>query len=139
MSFLRRLIGRTASVERDLTDEERTFLNLLLAHDFKGNPQLREQLRVARVNGSGKENDPTIGLLVDTGKAPAAPVRHEIPVEAVTTDRDGAVIHVLLHVVDGFIDELEFYRDDERPIMERPHASDLRDFFVPEKHMAGER
>jgi hypothetical protein len=30
--------------------------------------------------------------------------------------RDGVIIHVLLHVVDGFMDELEIFREDSTPI-----------------------
>jgi hypothetical protein len=34
----------------------------------------------------------------------------------VAEDEDGTTFHVLLHVVDGYIDELERYREDGRPI-----------------------
>ncbi|HZD22404.1 MAG TPA: hypothetical protein VE569_03235 [Acidimicrobiia bacterium] len=32
------------------------------------------------------------------------------------TDRDGMKIHVLLHVLDGVMDELEIYREDSQPL-----------------------
>jgi hypothetical protein len=42
----------------------------------------------------------------------------------VAEDEDGTTFHVLLHVVDGYIDELERYREDGRPIQGpiRPEA-----------------
>jgi hypothetical protein len=39
-------------------------------------------------------------------------VHRRVPIEAVADDIDGMTIHVLLHVVDGYIDGLELYRED---------------------------
>ena len=56
--------------------------------------------------------------------APPAPVVRRVPVEAAAEDEDGTTFHVLLHVVDGHIDELERFREDGRPIQGpiRPEA-----------------
>ena len=55
-----------------------------------------------------------------------APVIKRIPVEAETEDADGVPIHLLLHVVDGKVAELEVYKDDGSPITKMPAASQLR-------------
>jgi len=42
----------------------------------------------------------------------AAHVARRVPVEAELEDVDGVTIHVLLHVVQGFLNELEVFRED---------------------------
>ena len=59
---------------------------------------------------------PTIELAVDRSSARAAPVRSRIPVEAGGVGADGKRLHVLLHVVDGFLSELEIFREDGKPV-----------------------
>jgi hypothetical protein len=44
-------------------------------------------------------------------------VRRRIPVEASYPDADGVVVHVLLHVIDGRLDELEVYREDSGSVL----------------------
>ena len=47
---------------------------------------------------------------------PLTAVVQRVPVEAEAEDIDGVTVHVLLHVIDGYIDELEIYRDDSAPL-----------------------
>ncbi len=56
---------------------------------------------------------------------PAEVVRR-IPVEAETEDEDGTTIHVLVHVLDGRLNELEIYREDSGPVTRRPAPDSLR-------------
>lgn len=93
---------------RTLTVEESRILSTLLAVDFPGRAQLVEQsqdvlARVIDENGS---------LELVTDRTPPAPVVKRIPVEAEQEDDDGVTVHVLLHVVDGRLHELEIYRED---------------------------
>ena len=46
---------------------------------------------------------------------PRADVVRRIPVEAESFDGEGATVHLLLHVVEGQINELEIYREDGKP------------------------
>ncbi len=61
---------------------------------------------------------------------PSAEVRAEvarrIPVEAELADSDGSMIHVLLHVVDGFAKELEIYREDSGRVQRAIAPEDLQ-------------
>jgi hypothetical protein len=41
-------------------------------------------------------------------------------------DTDGVLIHVLLHVVDGFMNELEIFREDSGPILRSLSSDDMR-------------
>ena len=55
----------------------------------------------------------------------SAPVLERIPVEAEYMDADGITVHVLLHVVDGKLLELEIYKDDSSLVLIPPQASKL--------------
>jgi hypothetical protein len=105
------------SVVRPLADTERAVLANLLTEDFPGRDVLQEQLAEAR--GRLIDADGSLAL-VPSPSARAADVVRRIPVEAETEDLDGVTIHVLLHVVDGYVNELEVYREDsariQRPI-----------------------
>jgi hypothetical protein len=54
-----------------------------------------------------------------------AVVERRIPVEAELKDADGVTIHVLLHVLDGLLNELEVYRDDSGPIQRQISPEEL--------------
>jgi len=55
-----------------------------------------------------------------------AEVANRIPVEAVAADSDGVPIHILLHVVDGMLQELEYFREDSRPIQHATAEDELQ-------------
>jgi hypothetical protein len=48
-------------------------------------------------------------------------------------DIDSIHIHVLLHVVDGFMNELEIYKDDSSRVQKVPPAEDLTVFSQCDK------
>lgn len=62
-------------------------------------------------------------------RAPAPPI-HFVPVEALAKDTDGGTIHVLLHIRDGKVYELEYLKEDSSIIKKWPQADDLIDFVV---------
>jgi hypothetical protein len=86
-------------------------LDTLLAVPFPGRDDVARQVEVAR----GRRLDDDGCLELSAQAVPPAAVVRSIPVEAEIDDADGVTIHILLHVVDGYIDELEFYRDDGSP------------------------
>jgi hypothetical protein len=53
-----------------------------------------------------------------------------VPVEAAAPDVDGVSVHVLLHVVDERLAELELYREDLGTVIEFPMAAKLGAFFI---------
>jgi hypothetical protein len=55
-----------------------------------------------------------------------AEVVRRIPVEAEFDDQDGVGVHVLLHVLDGYLNELEIYREDSSPLQREPDPEDFR-------------
>ncbi len=70
--------------------------------------------------------DPGGSLELRAANGVTADVVHRVPVEAEYDDEDSVIVHVLLHVVEGRIAELEFYKDDGSAILRRPAPADLR-------------
>lgn len=107
---------------RPLSQAERNILAVLLAADFPGKTELVEQastITARRIDEDGS-------LEFSGAMGPPAKIVRRIPVEAEAEDRDGATIHVLLHVVDGFMKELELYRDGEGSVQQMPLPENLR-------------
>jgi hypothetical protein len=102
--------GTTA---RTPTGQEFALLARLVGSPFEGASALARQLATTLVapldeNGS---------LRLQPGDAVPAVVNRRIPVEASYPDADGVVVHVLLHVVDGRLNELEVYREDSGRVL----------------------
>jgi len=108
--------GRSRGGFREIRAQEAALLERLLAREFPGSAELREQLRTISV----AEIDADGSLRLSTRASIRAAVSRRIPVEASYVDRDGVRVHLLLHVVDGYLDELEVLREDSGPIMSRP-------------------
>ena len=101
------------SDSRKLTDKEMLILERLLQADFSGREEIVQQLKHATVQPSDENGslDFNIG-----NEPPLARVKNRIPVEARIVDVDGITVNILLHVVDGRLNELEVYRDDSGPV-----------------------
>ncbi|MFJ2370432.1 DUF6984 family protein [Microbacterium sp. NPDC087665] len=96
------------SAMRERTPSKLRVVEDLVSQNFAGSAELAGQiegLRVASIDSNG-----SLRLAVSGG--PPAQVRFRVPVEAEYDDRDGVVVHVLVHVVNGYLDELEVYRED---------------------------
>ena len=106
---------------RPLTDDERALIDALLTSDFDGSNEIRAQLDSAFVRAL----DEDCSLEFKVEGAPKAHVKRRIPIEAEVEDEDGRSIHILLHVVDGVVDELEVYREDGSPVRRRPVPEDV--------------
>ena len=86
-------------------------MSTLLSQPFPGRDALTEQLQAVRVRTI--DADGSLELRPTGG--PRADVVRRIPVEAESFDGEGATVHLLLHVVDGQMKELEIYREDSKP------------------------
>jgi hypothetical protein len=107
---------------RRLSDLEGQLLAVLLGTDFSGRDALVEQAATASV----REIDHNGSLEFAPADSTLAEVARRVPVEAELDDKDGVTIHVLLHVVDGLLKELEVYRDDSGPVQRVLAPGDLR-------------
>jgi hypothetical protein len=97
-------------------NDERALVDQLLAQPFNGRDEIVAQLRDARVIAEGTGDSRTLKFALPHKDAPHAPTAQRIPVEGMADDADGVPITVLLHVIDGWVTELEIYRVDGKPI-----------------------
>lgn len=107
---------------RSLTEDEAALIRRLLVADFPGKEEIEKQISDVSV----REIDEDGSLEFRVRGATKAPVERRIPVEAEAEDADGGDVHVLLHVVDGLVDELEFYKEDGSRVLKRPRPEDMR-------------
>lgn len=119
---LRAVGNKDPALFRVPTGQELALLYRLLETDFPGQRDLREQIDrslVRRIDENG-----SLEFLV--GPELRAPVEARIPTEGYTVDTDGVLVHVLLHVLDGLVAELEIYKEDSSPVHTAPSAATLQ-------------
>jgi hypothetical protein len=104
---------------RSLRASEKKLLEKLLESAFPGHEELRRQVEFTEAQEIYA--DGTLALRVNSGPAPAK-VRWRVPVEGMCPDEDGIMIHVLLHVVNGMLDELEIVKEDGSATVRGPTA-----------------
>jgi hypothetical protein len=104
---------------RKLTEAERRLLDRLLSNPFAGRDELATQVELATISRIDSE-----GRLQFRTTGPDAPVAQRVPVEGSyldgSTDPFGPAVHLLLHVVNGRLHELEVYKDDGSDIVVGP-------------------
>ena len=114
-------IGTVAENFRELTGRERGLVQQLTQLDFTGAAQIREQLEACQARTIDAEGS----FELRVKRRPPARVFFRVPVELHARDSDGAGIHVLLHVVDGIVREIEVYKDTSAPITAWPSHWDV--------------
>lgn len=97
--------------ERSLTEVERRILNKLLERPFVGSEEVKKQVLSSVAQPTG-DSDNYGSIYLKTSSNVSAPVTSRVPVEGMTRDSDGVAVDVILHVVDGFINELEIVKAD---------------------------
>jgi hypothetical protein len=111
---------------RQLILEEGAILEFLLTKRFPGRDQLLAQLDQVLVTGSscgcGCES---VGLSVNRS-APPASVGERVPTDAFGRDASGVEVGVLLHVINGYMAELEFYSTTDASGFGRPTLDSMR-------------
>lgn len=107
---------------RPLNNTEEQLVESLLEKDFPGRDMLVNQISTSLV----REVDADGSLSFETRTKTKADVTKRIPVEGEFEDLDGVVIHVLLHVVDGYVKELEIYKEDGSGVIKMPDPSKLK-------------
>jgi hypothetical protein len=101
---------------RPLSPDEEALIAMLLSHEFTGAQQLRRQLPTVKVIAEAKGDDPGIKMSPSRESNLAASVLDRVPVEAKGKDSQGNEVDVLLHVVAGFLAELEIVAWETKPV-----------------------
>ena len=111
------------NIYRPLTEwEQRIILRLLQESPFTGQDALLAQLE--HVVGQLIDEDGSLSLKCSS--ALKAIVKTRVPIEGEAPDTDGVVIHYLLHVVDGKMNELEVYKDDSSKVLRHSEPEELK-------------
>jgi hypothetical protein len=116
-----------SEIFRELESLEGELLDRLLEGPFPGRDEITEQVRSCRVRTLDEDGCLEFSVLSNI----KAPVAHRVPVEAEATDEAGNKIHMLLHVVDGKVNELEFITESEAPAKHLPSAKDWEVIVYP--------
>lgn len=106
---------------RRASPRQKRHLGRLLEAEFPGRKEIVRQVRYAKV----RQLDENGSLEFYVPRGSSAQVKRRIPVEGQFCDADGVMIHMLLHVVDGMVEELEIYKDDSSLVTELPLPKEL--------------
>ena len=107
--------------------EERNVLRRLAATEFDGSNEVLQQIEECSV----REIDANGSLAITVSPTrPLAAVRYRVPAEGEYQDIDGIAVHVLLHIVDGRVAELELYKEDNTAIQDRDGLEAMSVFAV---------
>ncbi len=115
---------------RPLEEHERAILERLLECEFPGRDELRQQAKSVRAKLIDEYDDDHNSLALSVHSPILADTEYRVPVEGEYLDADGVPICILLHVVDGRLNELEIFKADGSTIKNPPRP----DLFVPKKY-----
>ncbi len=117
----------TIDPPRELRADERAVLEKLLSIHFPGVEALRQQIPYTRVREECGCGCPSVWLDVDRAQAPQAETDGSVPVEAFApAPDDSTLIWIMLHVWEGFLDELELVPPEEDSPFPMPRAESLQ-------------
>lgn len=102
---------------RQLTSIEKKALAQLMAPDFPGKKEVAAQVAECRVHV--QEENGSIEFHVNP-HLPLADVQARVVTEGEYKDDDEVTVHVLLHVVEGRINQMEIYKEDNSRIGKTP-------------------
>jgi hypothetical protein len=106
---------------RPPTPQERALLDKLAAANFRGSSELKAQLESVQVRVV--DDDGSLELVSSSG--PDAIVSDSVPIDGESVDRDGVRVQILLHVENGRVKELEFYKVDGSKVQQIPDADGM--------------
>jgi len=112
-----------------LTNWERRMILRLLESPFPGRDALLTQLddtTGCSVHEDGTPLDESGTVYLKCASAVKASVKARIPTEGEALDTDGVIIHYLLHVVDGRMNELEVFKEDSSRVLRHAGPEDLK-------------
>lgn len=106
-------------IYRELNTLEKRILSKLLERSFPGRTEIREQIKKCRVRTLDEYKDNYESIEFKTDLSKKANVESRVPVQGLTSDKDGVPVEFFLHIVDGFINELEIVKADNSPLVEK--------------------
>jgi hypothetical protein len=96
---------------RDIDKTEQTWLDKLLSVDFNGKEIIKKQISASKV--FCEKNPSFVSLKFSVSRSVEKfPFRVRVPIEMTVFQKNSAPIIFLLHIIDGFINELEIFPAD---------------------------
>ena len=112
---------------RTISAQEAEIIARLLAIDFPGVEKLRQQTINLYVADTGDiDNWGSIYLFPTHDKALIAEVISQVPVEALFEDSDGESGQIFLHVINGYLHELEIIKHEDIDLVSPIDPSNLK-------------
>lgn len=110
---------------RALNPYEDSLLKRILSVEFPGVMDLRQQLSFVIVSEECQDCPSIVLNVIHRDALTRAEVERTVPVEAEGRDTDGMKIHFLLYVSEGYLSEMEIYREDLDKIQKLPLIENL--------------
>lgn len=107
---------------RELVSKEKAILDRLFENPFPGRDEIVKQIKLSKVRSIDEYKDNYGSIEFRLQVDIKAPVLQRVPVKALAYDVDNVPIEILLHVVDGKVNELEVVKSDGSPIKVFPSA-----------------
>lgn len=107
---------------RKPSEYESAIFAQLTSIDYPGKDIVKKQLDNCHVTVI----DEFGSLRLRTESTEKAMVQTRVPIEGTGSDADGFLIHYSLHIVNGFVDELEIYKDNLAKIIKPILPQELR-------------
>jgi hypothetical protein len=105
---------------RPLSEYERAVIGRLLEADFVGRGEIEDEVSHAEASLIAGTDDNYGSINIRTSSERKAVVVNRVPVMGITKDEAGGHIEILLHVIEGKVDKLEFIRMDGTPMIGLP-------------------
>ena len=110
---------------RELNQEEQKWLKKLLDVNFLGKRVLEKQIKHAKIIQN--YNSGFISLKFKIGKnVEKFPYNYRVPAQMIANQSDGIPIIFLIHVINGYIDELEIFNAGGHEISENINIDDVK-------------
>ena len=111
---------------RKLNTIETEIFNKLLERDFPGADEIKDQIKNCEAKIIRDYNDNWGSIEIRTNSKKMADVESRIPVQGILYDSDGVPIEVFLHVIGGFINELEIVKVGQSPMKTIPDVKNMK-------------
>lgn len=98
-----------------LSENEKRWLDAMLSVDFKEKEQLIQQINAANIVREYTRHFISIKFIIPVS-IPAIKMTERVPVEMRVYDGDNAPEQFLLHIIHGYVCELEIFRADSSEI-----------------------
>ena len=102
--------------ERELRTEEKYYLEKMTSVNFLGRDILSDQIQSVKVVGYCNCGCRSIHLQVNRN-LPSFQYKIRVPVEMIVESEEDIPIVFLLHIIEGYLDELEVFKADSSPIV----------------------